>query len=166
MRLLRLTWFEAFVKLEALSRKAEQIPCRTATSRAATAYNNSITTPNKRQYIVLDMPHDSLPKNTSNSFNREKCLKNGTTIPSLSLLAIRGRLCFRCFQPAERLMRCTGCNRSFYCSKECQKRDWEVAHKGWCKHLKKINEIEARESAKWRSWEQYRDSLVGITSSF
>ena len=40
------------------------------------------------------------------------------------------------------------------------------AHKGWCKYLKKINEIEARESAKWRSWEEYGDSLVGITSLF
>jgi len=118
------------------------------------------------QYIVLDMPHDSLLRNTSNSFNREECLKNGAEIPSLPLLAIRGHLCFRCFQPAERLMRCAGCNRGFYCSKECQKRDWEVAHKGLCKYLKKINEIETKESAKWRSWEEYRDSLVGTTSSF
>jgi splicing suppressor protein 51 len=63
-------------------------------------------------------------------------------------------------------MRCTGCKRGFYCSKECQKRDWEVAHKGCCKFLKKINEIEAEESATCRSWEEYRDSLVGITSPF
>ncbi|KAJ7645235.1 hypothetical protein DFH06DRAFT_1477075 [Mycena polygramma] len=33
---------------------------------------------------------------------------------------------------------CSGCNLAYYCSKECQKRDWDSLHRKWCRKLASI----------------------------
>jgi splicing suppressor protein 51 len=57
------------------------------------------------------------------------------------------------------MTKCSGCRRTYYCSKSCQKRDWDLQHKKHCKILRQINAIEEKETAKSRSWELWQDSL-------
>lgn len=82
--------------------------------------------------------------------------------PGLPLLAIRGHLCFRCLEHAEKLLRCKGCQRAVYCSKECQANDWRIVHRHLCKSLREVNDIERQEDAEHRSWEVYTESLVSL----
>uniref|UniRef100_A0A914QFP5 MYND-type domain-containing protein n=1 Tax=Panagrolaimus davidi TaxID=227884 RepID=A0A914QFP5_9BILA len=47
------------------------------------------------------------------------------------------KLCHVCGKEAKTLPACSGCKMALYCSKECQKIDWnELNHEGICKHLK------------------------------
>jgi hypothetical protein len=78
--------------------------------------------------------------------NREKIVASGSSdIPGLPVGAVRGLLCFRCFSPSDKIMKCAGCKRAGYCSKECQKLDWSVVHKKRCKVLAKVNEWDERD---------------------
>jgi hypothetical protein len=43
--------------------------------------------------------------------------------------------CCGCQEIKEDMLRCGGCHMKFYCSKECQKKDW-VNHKPFCQSLK------------------------------
>jgi len=55
----------------------------------------------------------------------------------------RGFFCDSCLQESASLKRCSGCTFVFYCSKECQEKDWNDHHKyKECKVFKKIKEIE------------------------
>lgn len=83
-------------------------------------------------------------------------------IPTLPLLAIRGHLCFRCLQQSEKLLRCTGCQRAFYCSKECQAADWRVAHRTSCKILKMLTKVGKSSEAEKRDWESYSTLMVSL----
>lgn len=49
----------------------------------------------------------------------------------------KDRLCTngRCLNPAVYL--CGRCKAGLYCSKKCQKKDWRVEHKAWCRGLRK-----------------------------
>jgi mitochondrial splicing suppressor protein 51 len=97
---------------------------------------------------------------SSNIMQREALMRrNNCEIPNMPLLARRGYLCFRCWQPADKMTKCAGCRRVFYCSKSCQKLDWELQHKRHCKILRHINGLEEKETAKSRSWELYQESL-------
>jgi splicing suppressor protein 51 len=86
-------------------------------------------------------------------------LKNQSEIPSVPLLAHRGFFCFRCWEPSPKMTKCAGCRRTYYCSKPCQKRDWDVQHKKHCKMLRQINAMEEGETAKSRSWESWQSLL-------
>lgn len=95
-------------------------------------------------------------------FNRKDYLQKGNDVPSLPVLAVRGHLCYRCFQPAPNMFKFTGCVRAAYCSKLCQKKDWTECDKSMCKRLKKINVIEKEEAAMItsNSFERYKMALV------
>ncbi len=42
--------------------------------------------------------------------------------------------CSNCKRPKLDTKRCTGCKKVWYCSKECQKKDWKL-HKNKCKRI-------------------------------
>ena len=98
--------------------------------------------------------------------NRERILASGTVdIPALPVGAIRGSLCFRCFSPSSNLLRCSGCKRAGYCSKECQKLDWSIIHKNYCKIFKTINQVEEQQYQERRTWNEYRAYLLKTVRS-
>ena len=45
--------------------------------------------------------------------------------------------CNYCGDNLKSLQKCSACNVTFYCSKECQKKDWTDGHKEECKELTK-----------------------------
>jgi len=69
----------------------------------------------------------------------KKSFKPGDTLlcsPPLGLLLREEQsLCHRCLVPATSLKRCGGCKWVHYCSRECQKEDWDAGHKTFCKLL-------------------------------
>lgn len=81
-------------------------------------------------------------------------------VPALPVGAVRGILCFRCFEPAAKILKCAACRRTGYCSKECQKLDWNVAHKKQCKILKQVNEMDLGDYREKRTWDEYRATQV------
>lgn len=92
---------------------------------------------------------------------RERILASGGfDVPSLPLGAVRGRLCFRCFEPSGNILKCAGCRRAGYCSKECQKLDWTAVHKKQCKILQRINEEDLKDYRESRKWADYSRCLV------
>jgi splicing suppressor protein 51 len=98
--------------------------------------------------------------------NRERILASGTVdIPGLPVGAVRGNLCFRCFSPSSNLLRCSGCKRAGYCSKECQKLDWSIIHKNYCKIFKTINQVEEQQYQEKRTWNEYRAYLLKTVRS-
>lgn len=58
--------------------------------------------------------------------------------------------CSHCRQPAEKLLRCAACESAAYCSKRCQKRDWNSGHKKECaaKKLQMQQRLEKRIQSK------------------
>jgi hypothetical protein len=92
---------------------------------------------------------------------RERILASGAVdIPALPLGAVRGVLCFRCFEHTDKILKCTACMRAGYCSPECQKLDWTAIHKKQCKILKRINEEDLKDYCDSRTWAEYRRCLV------
>jgi MYND finger len=49
------------------------------------------------------------------------------------------RLCDFCGKEGKK--KCSQCNCSIYCSRECQKKDWNVAHRPVCKLLKECSQV-------------------------
>jgi hypothetical protein len=49
-----------------------------------------------------------------------------------------GKACAACFTKREKLLKCGACQSMWYCSSECQKKDWK-SHKQLCKAIKKVN---------------------------
>ena len=45
--------------------------------------------------------------------------------------------CAHCFGRAKKLRRCSACKRCYYCSVECQKKDWVQGHQLECKFWKR-----------------------------
>jgi hypothetical protein len=88
--------------------------------------------------------------------------EEGTSIPTLPLLAVRGHLCFRCLSHSAKLSKCGGCKRAIYCGKSCQTLDWKFQHKNHCKILQVVNEAEAQEEAESRSCSEWKRLLVSI----
>lgn len=84
------------------------------------------------------------------------------------LLAIAGAACWCCdTEPVEQtpLKKCNGCLRAYYCSRECQVRDWKGGHKGQCQALQQVNRVcaEPPEEAKpcqGMPWEGYVEMQV------
>lgn len=94
---------------------------------------------------------------------RERLFESGVAdIPALPVGAVRGLLCFRCFEPSDTISKCAACKRAGYCSKSCQKLDWFAVHKKQCKILGRINEIDLEDYKETRTWDEYRASLVGF----
>jgi splicing suppressor protein 51 len=94
---------------------------------------------------------------------RERILASGgADVPALPLGAVRGHLCFRCFEHSEKILKCGGCRRAGYCSQDCQKLDWSAMHKTQCKILKRINEEDLKDYSDSRTWAEYRRCLVNI----
>jgi SET and MYND domain-containing protein len=52
--------------------------------------------------------------------------------------ASQGGVCSRCLLENDNLKRCPRCEVARYCSKSCQKYDWDAIHQLECKVLKKI----------------------------
>lgn len=99
---------------------------------------------------------------TSNTINRERIQAGNpfAAVPKTPLLAIKGALCFRCFQaPAGPLTSCPGCHRASYCSDLCRRWDWDAQHGKQCKVLQEVNELQSRTNGKKRSWEEYSVDL-------
>ena len=93
--------------------------------------------------------------------NRERLAAAGSAdIPFIPVGAIRGYLCFRCFDPSDNILKCSACKRAGYCSKQCQKLDWSISHKNHCKIFKTINDVEEQQYQRTRSWAEYREYLV------
>ncbi|KAH8696826.1 hypothetical protein GQ44DRAFT_123671 [Phaeosphaeriaceae sp. PMI808] len=91
---------------------------------------------------------------------RERMLTSGfEDIPVLTLGAVRGVLCYRCFGPSNKILKCAACRRAGYCSQECQKLDWKVSHKKQCKVLQSVNELDLQDYCDSRTWAEYRRSL-------
>jgi splicing suppressor protein 51 len=94
---------------------------------------------------------------------RERILASGSVdVPALPLGAVRGHLCFRCFERSDKILKCAGCRRAGYCSQECQKLDWSATHKKQCKILKRINEEDLKDYSDSRTWAEYRRCLVNM----
>ncbi|KAF2833590.1 hypothetical protein CC86DRAFT_338987 [Ophiobolus disseminans] len=92
---------------------------------------------------------------------RERILASGVVdVPALPVGAVRGILCFRCFEPSEKILKCGACRRAGYCSKECQRLDWSAIHKKQCKTLQRINEIDVEDYQDSRTWDDYRRFLL------
>jgi len=92
---------------------------------------------------------------------RERILASGAVdIPALPVGAVRGILCFRCFEPTDKILKCAACKRAGYCSQECQRLDWSALHKKQCKVLRRINEIDLEDYKESRTWDDYRGLLV------
>ncbi|OAK99746.1 hypothetical protein IQ06DRAFT_150703 [Phaeosphaeriaceae sp. SRC1lsM3a] len=92
---------------------------------------------------------------------RERILASGSVdVPALPLGAVRGRLCFRCFDSTDKILKCGGCRRAGYCSPECQKLDWKATHKSQCKVLQRVNEEDMKDYRGSRSWADYRGCLI------
>ncbi|GAA6011602.1 hypothetical protein JCM11491_004701 [Sporobolomyces phaffii] len=51
--------------------------------------------------------------------------------------AFAGTACFACFQPAERLQKCSSCRIVRYCSQACAAKDWKD-HKSFCRSIHAI----------------------------
>ncbi|KAJ7655335.1 hypothetical protein B0H17DRAFT_379023 [Mycena rosella] len=73
-------------------------------------------------------------------------------------------------KPGERLLACSGCKASHYCSKECQKESWKaktMAHREFCPIISKIFQVHqgmSRSSGGSKDWENmYR--AAGITDA-
>jgi splicing suppressor protein 51 len=95
---------------------------------------------------------------------RERLLASGVDdVPALPLGAVRGILCFRCYEPSNKILKCAGCMRAGYCSQECQKLDWTAIHKKQCKILRQVNEEDLEDYSDSRTWAEYRRSLVSRT---
>ncbi|KXT06334.1 hypothetical protein AC578_9166 [Pseudocercospora eumusae] len=91
---------------------------------------------------------------------REEIARNGVNeAPTLPLLAIKEYLCFRCCQHHEKLLRCKGCQKACYCSKECQIDDWRIIHKNVCRVLRDVNDIESSEISSDLDWDHYTDDI-------
>ena len=90
-------------------------------------------------------------------------IQNQCEIPIVPLQARRGSLCFRCWMPSQKLTKCSGCRRIYYCSKACQKLDWNLQHKKHCKLLRQTNAVEEKATARSRSWSTYQESLYEMT---
>lgn len=98
---------------------------------------------------------------------RESILASGIVdVPALPLGAVRGILCFRCFEPTSKILKCANCKRAGYCSKACQKLDWAAQHKKQCKVLQQINEIDLQDYRESRTWEDYRQAQVGTSDVY
>jgi splicing suppressor protein 51 len=94
---------------------------------------------------------------------RERILASGgADVPALPLGAVRGHLCFRCFEHSDQILKCAGCRRAGYCSQACQKLDWSAMHKTQCKILKRINEEDLKDYSDSRTWAEYRRCSVII----
>jgi hypothetical protein len=92
---------------------------------------------------------------------RERILASGAVdVPTLPLGAVRGVLCFRCFEPVDKVLKCGACRRAGYCSQACQKLDWTAGHKKQCKVMKAINEEDIKDYSDRRTWADYRRVLV------
>ena len=97
---------------------------------------------------------------------RERILEAGAVdIPHLPLGAVRGYLCFRCFEPSNKILKCASCKRVGYCSKVCQKLDWTALHKKQCKLLGQINELDLQDYQDSRTWLEYTRGLVLLPHS-
>lgn len=95
---------------------------------------------------------------------RERLLElGGVDVPALPVGAVRGHLCFRCFEPSEVILKCAACKRAGYCSKFCQKLDWSAIHKKQCKILGRINDIDLEDYKDSRTWDEYRAALVRLS---
>ncbi|KAL5115038.1 hypothetical protein ACEQ8H_007079 [Pleosporales sp. CAS-2024a] len=92
---------------------------------------------------------------------REQILASGSVdVPALPLGAVRGILCFRCFDPTSKILKCGACKRAGYCSQECQKLDWKMTHKEQCKILRQINQEDLKDYKESRTWGEYRSCLI------
>ncbi len=60
-----------------------------------------------------------------------------TTACSLFIASAMMRMCQRCELTEQKMARCGGCMRTYYCSRECQKADWEV-HRGHCLEMQNL----------------------------
>lgn len=49
------------------------------------------------------------------------------------LLEVGGNACDYCGKPDAKLSVCARCKMVFYCSKECQKKEWKLGHKKFCR---------------------------------
>lgn len=57
------------------------------------------------------------------------------------------RLCGHCFQQSARLLKCSACQLSWYCSKACQKKEW-MFHREECKGHQKIAPYIAKDTTR------------------
>ncbi|KAF1997008.1 hypothetical protein P154DRAFT_497660 [Amniculicola lignicola CBS 123094] len=96
---------------------------------------------------------------------RERLASDTPDIPELPVGAIRGNLCFRCFSPTDKILKCGACRRAGYCSAECQKLDWKIVHKNHCKIFKTINELEEQQYQTTRTWSEYSSYILETVRS-
>ncbi|CZR51327.1 uncharacterized protein PAC_01202 [Phialocephala subalpina] len=71
--------------------------------------------------------------------------------------AVKGAVCFMCYKAATTLNKCGACKRVFYCSGECQKKDWKRGHKKLCPVLQEINSLDSPKQP--QSWQEYREEM-------
>lgn len=64
--------------------------------------------------------------------HKEVCALSAVLLQKIGL----GKVCFACGIPETasdvKLLTCVGCEAAFYCSRDCQKRDWKAGHKLDC----------------------------------
>ncbi|KAJ7464183.1 hypothetical protein FB451DRAFT_1403543 [Mycena latifolia] len=91
---------------------------------------------------------------------------------SAHFIAFSGLSCYNCNKTVEDLpsegglLRCGGCRRLWYCSSECQKRDWQP-HKALCKALQSLEQDPAAMNELIKSFAEasQRDTVTAISDS-
>ncbi|TVY16798.1 putative mitochondrial protein MSS51-like protein [Lachnellula arida] len=86
--------------------------------------------------------------------HQDICNGGPATVLRTPVLAIKHAICFTCLQSFPNLKKSMACKRVSYCSPECQKIDWQKAHKKTCKMLVQSNKRRAETPRTSRSWKQ------------
>ena len=76
-------------------------------------------------------------------------------------MALKQALCFSCWDKPSNLSRCGACKRVSYCSKKCQKQDWNRNHKKICNKLVSLNKRKGYMPSAGRHWNDYYKEQVG-----
>ena len=86
--------------------------------------------PNEEVINVKEDIKDSSEKTVASTIDR----KNKDTVEDKESTKKRSRsykLCWCCSAKDEKLYKCSGCKKAYYCSKSCIEQDWSV-HGPWC----------------------------------
>lgn len=85
-----------------------------------------------RQRIISTMKDEQILKTFINPTDLSNNIKKREPVKESYILS---NFCNRCKEEKEKLNACSRCKMRFYCSKECQKEDWILAHKSICDYI-------------------------------
>nr|VZI07982.1 unnamed protein product [Spirometra erinaceieuropaei] len=75
------------------------------------------------------------------SFKRGDIIVTDTTLVHALSESETANYCAYCVTASDRLLRCSQCNRVYYCGRQCQKAGWAFGHRGECKFIAKTGKF-------------------------